>query len=151
MTINPMKLIKMAKKWRNQVATKKKNMIPTLPQLLTSRSFSKGHFAVYTMEDQKRFMVPICCLDSQAFRELLEISEEEFGPPGSGPIRLPCDGPSVECLVSLIRRAADDGDLFKAVITCVYNGRRIASSCSPLDYSLERSNSSQQRLVISGF
>ncbi|CAN1192592.1 Auxin-responsive protein SAUR66 [Linum perenne] len=147
MIISPIKLIKMAKKWRNQVSTKKNKITPLPP---TTRSYyHKGHFAVYTMEDKKRSMVPIACLDNKAFRQLLDISEEEFGPHHDGPIRLPCDGP---CLASLIKRAAHDRDLIRTVVTsltCVCNGRGITSSCSLNNRRGGRTGSSQQLLVSS--
>ncbi|KAJ0960303.1 hypothetical protein J5N97_001874 [Dioscorea zingiberensis] len=61
----------------------------------TSSVAEKGHFFVYTSEG-KRFMVPLAYLDNNIFKELLKISEEEFGIPGDGPITLPCDAASME-------------------------------------------------------
>ncbi|KAI4368056.1 hypothetical protein MLD38_016663 [Melastoma candidum] len=68
---------------------------------------SRGHFTVYTV-DQIRYMVPITYLDHEAFRGMLDQSEEEFGLPGSGPIMLPCDAYFMEHLMLLIKRTAMD-------------------------------------------
>ncbi|KAM0945339.1 putative small auxin-up RNA [Dioscorea sansibarensis] len=69
----------------------------------TSSIAEKGHFNVYTSEG-KRFMVPLSYLDNSIFKELLRISEEEFGLPCDGPITLPCDAASIEYVLSLLRR-----------------------------------------------
>ncbi|KAK4477259.1 hypothetical protein RD792_016473 [Penstemon davidsonii] len=50
----------------------------------------KGHFIIYTT-DKRRFSFPIAYLNSLIFRELLRMSEEEFGLPNDGPITLLCD------------------------------------------------------------
>ncbi|XP_039126763.1 auxin-responsive protein SAUR68-like [Dioscorea cayenensis subsp. rotundata] len=63
----------------------------------------KGHFNVYTTEG-KRFIVPLAYLYNKIFKELLRISEEEFGLPCDGPITLPCDAASMEYVLSLLRR-----------------------------------------------
>ncbi|KAH7692289.1 Small auxin-up RNA protein [Dioscorea alata] len=69
----------------------------------TSYVAEKGHFFVYTSEG-KRFMVPLAYLTNNIFKELLRISEEEFGLPCDGPITLPCDAASMEYVLSLLRR-----------------------------------------------
>ncbi|KAM0945341.1 putative small auxin-up RNA [Dioscorea sansibarensis] len=69
----------------------------------TSYVAEKGHFNVYSSEG-KRFMVPLAYLDNNIFKELLRISEEEFGLPANGPITLPCDAASMEYVMSLLRR-----------------------------------------------
>ncbi|KAH7692285.1 Small auxin-up RNA protein [Dioscorea alata] len=60
----------------------------------TASVAEKGHFNVYTSEG-KCFMVPLAYLDNSIFKELLRISEEEFGLPCDGPITLPCDAASM--------------------------------------------------------
>ncbi|MCD9559575.1 hypothetical protein HAX54_017625 [Datura stramonium] len=50
----------------------------------------KGHFVVYTT-DQARFSIPLAYLLNEIIRQLLNMSEEEFGLPSGGPITLPCD------------------------------------------------------------
>ncbi|XP_043709147.1 auxin-responsive protein SAUR36-like [Telopea speciosissima] len=63
----------------------------------------KGHFIVYTA-DKKRFMIPLAYLTTNIFRELLRMSEEEFGLPGDGPITLPCDSAFMEYIISSVKR-----------------------------------------------
>ncbi|KAJ0960622.1 hypothetical protein J5N97_001498 [Dioscorea zingiberensis] len=69
----------------------------------TSSVIEKGHFFVYTSEG-KRFMIPLAYIDNNIFKELLKISEEEFGLPGNGPITVPCDAASMDYVLSMLRR-----------------------------------------------
>ncbi|KAI9180124.1 hypothetical protein LWI28_001482 [Acer negundo] len=66
----------------------------------------KGHFVIYTF-DQKRFMIPLAYLSNVIFRELLKLSEEEFGL--YEPITLPCNAVFMTCIVSLIKRRTTKG------------------------------------------
>lgn len=59
----------------------------------------KGHFVVYTA-DQRGFMIPLLCLNTQIFRELLKLSEDEFGLPRDRPLTLSCDAIILEFLLS---------------------------------------------------
>lgn len=77
----------------------------------------KGHFVVYTA-DQIRFMIPLLCLNSEIFRELLKLSEEEFGLPGDRPLALSCDAIILEYIVKLIQRGASK-DVEKALLMSV--------------------------------
>ncbi|RVW48322.1 Auxin-responsive protein SAUR67 [Vitis vinifera] len=83
----------------------------------TSSVADKGHFVVYTA-DQRRFMIPIVYLNSEIFRELFEMSEEEFGLPSDGPITLPCDSFFMEYIIFLVQRGVAK-DLEKALLTSV--------------------------------
>ncbi|KAJ0963989.1 hypothetical protein J5N97_029111 [Dioscorea zingiberensis] len=91
----------MARKWQKVSSLKRKISSPRADECAdfsacsTSSVAEKGHFFVYTLEG-KRFMVPLAYLDNNIFKELLKISEEEFGLPGDGPITLPCDAASME-------------------------------------------------------
>ncbi|KAJ0960307.1 hypothetical protein J5N97_001878 [Dioscorea zingiberensis] len=91
----------MAKKWQKVASFKRKISSPRADECAdfnacsTSSVVEKGHFFVYT-SDGKRFMVPLAYLDNNIFKELLKISEEEFGLPGDGPITLPCDAVAVK-------------------------------------------------------
>ncbi|KAJ0963996.1 hypothetical protein J5N97_029118 [Dioscorea zingiberensis] len=91
----------MARKWQKVSSLKRKISSPRTDECAdfsacsTSSVAEKGHFFVYT-SDGKRFMVPLAYLDNNIFKELLKISEEEFGLPGDGPITLPCDAASME-------------------------------------------------------
>ncbi|KAF3446871.1 hypothetical protein FNV43_RR12051 [Rhamnella rubrinervis] len=86
----------------------------------------KGHFVVYSA-DNKRFVVPLTYLKCNIFRELLRMSEEEFGLPRDGPITLPCDAASMEYIVSLVRREVSE-DLETALILSIL---AFTSHCSP--------------------
>ena len=85
---------------------------------------SKGHCAVYTA-DGARFEVPLACLGTTVFTELLQMSKEEFGFTGSdGRITLPCDAMVMEYALCLLKRGAST-ELEKAFLStmelpCVY-------------------------------
>ncbi|KAK8668509.1 hypothetical protein V6N13_105962 [Hibiscus sabdariffa] len=71
------------------------NAKPSLKQTLSSSEttmVSKGHFAVYVGEEEKkRFVVPISFLKHPLFQNLLSEAEEEFGfnhPMGA--LTIPC-------------------------------------------------------------
>ncbi|KAL9238278.1 hypothetical protein vseg_012723 [Gypsophila vaccaria] len=61
----------------------------------TQKGVPKGHVAVYVgdyNEEKKRYVVPLSCLSSPAFRDLLNRAEEEFGfnhPMGG--LTIPCN------------------------------------------------------------
>nr|GMC87101.1 auxin-responsive protein SAUR68-like [Ipomoea batatas] len=102
------KLIKLAKKWQKFAAIRRKRIsFPSLNDdtdcCNTSSAVSKGHFAVYT-DDQKRFVVPLSYLENEIIRQLLNMSEEEFGLPSDGPITLPCDAAFMNYIISLLSR-----------------------------------------------
>ncbi|KAM0945346.1 putative small auxin-up RNA [Dioscorea sansibarensis] len=95
----------------------------------TSSVAEKGHFIVYTSEG-KRFMVPLAYLNNNIFRELLKISEEEFGLPGDGPITLPCDAVSMEYVLSMLRRGVSE-EVERALLSSIFMSCQ--SACSTLD------------------
>nr|GMC80541.1 auxin-responsive protein SAUR68-like [Ipomoea batatas] len=106
--ISSKKLIKMARRWQKFAAIRRKRI--SFPRLnddanscSTSTAANKGHFVVYTA-DQKRFVVPLSYLDNEIIRQLLSMSEEEFGLPSDGPITLPCDAVFMDYIVSLLSR-----------------------------------------------
>ncbi|KAI3446316.1 hypothetical protein Pfo_002981 [Paulownia fortunei] len=112
--INPKKLIIMARQWQKFAALRPKQI--TFPRSTedtescsSSSTVDKGHFVAYT-SDQTRFVIPLAYLQSDIFRELLKIAEEEYGLPRDGPITLPCDPVFMEYALALIRR--------KALLTC---------------------------------
>ncbi|KAH7692254.1 Small auxin-up RNA protein [Dioscorea alata] len=94
----------------------------------TSYVAEKGHFNVYSSEG-KRFMVPLAYLDNSIFKELLRISEEEFGLPCDGPITLPCDAASMEYVLSLLRRGVSK-EMEKALLSSIFISCH--STCSNL-------------------
>lgn len=86
----------MAKKWQKVAAIGKK-------RISEGRFIAeKGHFVVYS-SDRKRYVIPLGHLQTGVFRELLKMSEEEFGLPGDGPIMLPCDAVFLELLLALMK------------------------------------------------
>ncbi|XP_066396337.1 auxin-responsive protein SAUR36-like [Miscanthus floridulus] len=67
---------------------------------------SKGHCAVYTA-DGARFEVPLACLGTTVFTELLQMSKEKFGfTGGNGKITLPCDANVMEYALCLLKRVS---------------------------------------------
>lgn len=66
----------------------------------------KGHFVMYTT-DGRRFEVPLACLSTVVFSELLRMSQEVFGfASREGKIKLPCDAVVTEYAMSFLRRSA---------------------------------------------
>ncbi|KAA8546158.1 hypothetical protein F0562_020948 [Nyssa sinensis] len=144
--INLGKLIKMARKWQNLAAVRRKrlsfprfNRDVNVDSCSTSMVADKGHFIVYT-NDQRRFVIPLVYLNNEIFRELLKMSEEEFGLASDGPITVPCDAFFMEYIVSLIRRGVAK-DLEKALLMSVATNR--FSSLS----SFHQGQTNQQLLV----
>ncbi|XP_059434898.1 auxin-responsive protein SAUR64-like [Corylus avellana] len=135
--INPKRLIAMAKKWQRIAANKRKRI--SYPKAESSVANKEGHFVVYTT-DNKRFVVPLEYLSQNVFRELLRMSEEEFGLPGNGPITLPCESAFMEYVVSLVQWQMPV-DLEKALLTSM------ATCHSSSSYSLTLRQGQQQTLI----
>ncbi|KAG6589034.1 Auxin-responsive protein SAUR66, partial [Cucurbita argyrosperma subsp. argyrosperma] len=107
MVTPPKTLIKIARKWQKVAAAAERRRKISLPRSRSSSTVAdKGHFVVYTV-DQKRCVLPLRYLGSYVLRELLKMSEEEFGLPADGPIKLPCEAAFMEYAVYLIRRHVD--------------------------------------------
>nr|XP_033510095.1 auxin-responsive protein SAUR66-like [Nicotiana tomentosiformis] len=70
----------------------------------------KGHFVVPTI-DRRRFVIPLAYLENEIIRQLLNMSEEEFGLPSGGAITLPCDWVFMDYIISLIKKGVAAGDL----------------------------------------
>nr|XP_016491391.1 PREDICTED: auxin-responsive protein SAUR68-like isoform X2 [Nicotiana tabacum] len=124
--ISVKKLIKMARKWQKFAANQRKRI--SFPGSNDAESCStsssivgKGHFVVYTT-DQKRFVVPLAYLQHEVIRQLLHMSEEEFGLPSDGPITLPCDALFLNYIISLIRRGVP-AELQNALLVSVASSR----------------------------
>ncbi|XP_031128666.1 auxin-responsive protein SAUR68-like [Ipomoea triloba] len=106
--ISSKKLIKLVRRWQKFAAIRRKRI--SFPRenddadsCSTSSAVNKGHFAIYTA-DQKRFVVPLSYLENEIIRQLLNLSEEEFGLPSDGPITLPCDAVFMDYIISLLSR-----------------------------------------------
>ncbi|KAH0721590.1 hypothetical protein KY290_005379 [Solanum tuberosum] len=130
--ISAKKLIKMARKWQKFAANQRKRI--SFPRsnyndaesCSTTSIVDKGHFVVYTT-DQKRFVVPLAYLQNEVIRQLLHMSEEEFGLPSDGPITLPCDALFMNYITSLIRRGVST-DFQNALLVTVASSRCLAAS-----------------------
>ncbi|KAG5574340.1 hypothetical protein H5410_054474 [Solanum commersonii] len=103
--ISTKKLIKMARKWQKFAAMQRKRI--SFPRNVSdadscntssSSTVEKGHFVVYT-PDQARFVIPLVYLENEIIRQLLNMSEEEFGLPSGGPITLPCDSAFMDYII----------------------------------------------------
>ncbi|XP_016490978.2 auxin-responsive protein SAUR68-like [Nicotiana tabacum] len=121
--ISAKKLIKMARRWQKFAAKQRKRIVfprngsDTDSSCSTSSSSiaGKSHFLVYTI-DQRRYVIPLAYLENEVIRQLLNMSEEEFGLPSGGPITLPCDSDFMDYIVSLIKKGVAAADLHKALL-----------------------------------
>ncbi|XP_047972734.1 auxin-responsive protein SAUR68-like [Salvia hispanica] len=97
--------IDVARKWREIAALGRKRI--SYPEKIdrSAEVAEKGHFVVYA-SDGVRFSFPIGYLSCLIFRELLRMSEEEFGHPRNGPITLPCDSQVLRYVASLMEKNA---------------------------------------------
>ncbi|OIT03417.1 PREDICTED: auxin-responsive protein SAUR68-like [Nicotiana attenuata] len=132
--IDVKKLIKLARKWQNFAAKQRKRISFPRSNYHDAESCStptsivgKGYFVVYTT-DQKRFVVPLAYLQHEVIRQLLRMSEEEFGIPSDGPITLPCDALFMNYIISLIRRGVS-ADLQKALLVSVASSQCSSALC----------------------
>ncbi|KAL1218784.1 Auxin-responsive protein SAUR67 [Cardamine amara subsp. amara] len=143
MMMNTKKLLKMAKKWQQRAALKRKRIsFPRSNSTTTSSTASKkGCFVVYTA-DKMRFAFPISYLSNSIFQELLKISEEEFGLPTERPITLPFDSFFLEYLIKLIERRMDR-DTEKALLMSISSAKR-SLQCS----LQQQEHSCIQQLVV---
>ncbi|CAD5313992.1 unnamed protein product [Arabidopsis thaliana] len=123
MMINAKKLMKLAKKWQQRAALKRKRISFQRSSITTSSqtAVEKGCFVVYTA-DKIRFSFPLSYLSNTIVQELLKISEEEFGLPTEGPITLPFDSAFLEYLIKLIQRRMDE-DTEKALLLSISSAR----------------------------
>ncbi|CAE5958807.1 unnamed protein product [Arabidopsis arenosa] len=123
MMINAKKLMKMARKWQQRAALKRKRISFQRSSITTSSptAVEKGCFVVYTA-DKIRFAFPLSYLSNSIVQELLKISEEEFGILTEGPITLPFDSAFLEYLIKLIQRRMD-GDTEKALLLSISSAR----------------------------
>ncbi|XP_049380268.1 auxin-responsive protein SAUR68-like [Solanum stenotomum] len=144
--ISTKKLIKMARKWQKFASMQRKRI--SFPRngsdaddcsTSSSSIVEKGHFVVYTA-DQARFVIPLAYLENEVIRQLLNLSEEEFGLPSGGPITLPCDSAFMNYIISLIKKGVAAGDLHKALLLSI-------PSCCCSTSSLHQESGNQQLLV----
>ncbi|KAK6240679.1 hypothetical protein SCA6_006068 [Theobroma cacao] len=142
--ISAKKLIRLARKWHNLAAIKRKTITfsrttgddDTNSCSSTSSMVEKGHFVVYSA-DKKRFVLPLEYLKNEIVMELFNLAEEEFGLPSNGNLTLPCDAAFMEYVIGLIKRKASK-ELEKALLMSVVSDRCLSSS------DLYRQETSQQ-------
>ncbi|KAK7402107.1 hypothetical protein VNO78_14114 [Psophocarpus tetragonolobus] len=62
----------------------------------------EGHFAVIAEggEEQKRFVLPLSCLNNPTFLKLLEQAEEEYGFDHEGALTIPCRPSQLERILA---------------------------------------------------
>ncbi|PHU06827.1 Auxin-responsive protein SAUR65 [Capsicum chinense] len=144
--ISTKKLIKMARRWQKFAAMQRKRISLTrngsdADSCSTSSPsiVGKGHFVVYTI-DQTRFGIPLEYLENEVIRQLLIISEQEFGLSSAGLITLPCDSSFMDYIISLIKKGVAAGDLHKALLLSIPS-----FFCSI--FSLQQESQNQQLLV----
>lgn len=85
--------MKMARRWPKEASQ----------SCCNEKMTNKGHFVVYTT-DKSRFVIPLRYLNTNVFRELLRMSEDEFGLPTDGPITLLCDSSLMGYLINMVER-----------------------------------------------
>ncbi|PWZ15215.1 Auxin-responsive protein SAUR36 [Zea mays] len=130
--ISTKRIAQLAKKWQRTEALGRKRLgwgtAAKKADRCCASVASKGHCAVYTT-DGARFEVPLACLGTAVFAELLHMSREEFGfAGGHGRILLPCDAMVMEYALCLLRRGAS-ADLEKAFLSTM------AMSCHSADHA----------------
>lgn len=145
--INTKSLVKKVRKWQKLAAMGGRVMVPNADGLMDlglcrKSKPDKGHFVVYTT-DGRRFVVPLAYLSNSIFIQLLEMSEEEFGLPGDGPITLPCDAIFMDYIIWLVGRCTCK-HVEKALLVSIATGR---CSTSSVFHQTERS----QQILLHGF
>ncbi|KAL6644388.1 hypothetical protein ACP70R_015996 [Stipagrostis hirtigluma subsp. patula] len=117
--ISSKKLAQLSKKWqgmgaigRRRVATVDKEINPSCSSVA-----DKGNFIVYS-SDGRRFEIPLACLRTTFFAELLKLSQEEFGFAGDRRITLPCDAAVMEYVICLLRSEASE-DVERALLSSI--------------------------------
>jgi hypothetical protein len=108
--ISTKRIAQLARKWQRMAAFGRKRLTwraaaMEADECCTSVA-SKGHCTVYTA-DGVRFEVPLVCLGTAVFAELLRMSQEEFGFGGDdGKITLPCDAAVMNYAMCLLRKGS---------------------------------------------
>ncbi|CAL5082680.1 unnamed protein product [Urochloa decumbens] len=128
--ISAKRIAQLAKKWQRNAALGRKRLTLTWPKEASVSVASKGHCAVYTA-DGARFEVPLACLGTVLFAELLRMSQEEFGFGGDdGRITLPCDATVMEYAMCLLRRGTS-AEVEKAFLSTMAASCHYASRVAP--------------------
>uniref|UniRef100_A0A0D9XGB1 Auxin-responsive protein n=1 Tax=Leersia perrieri TaxID=77586 RepID=A0A0D9XGB1_9ORYZ len=125
--ISARRLAQLVKKWQRMavLGRKRLTMKGKENKECSTSVAGKGHCVMYTA-DGSRFEVPLACLSTAVFSELLRMSQEEFGFTKDGRIMLPCDAAVMEYAMCLLKRNASV-DMEKALLSsivapCHYTG-----------------------------
>ncbi|KAE8781670.1 auxin-responsive protein SAUR36-like [Hordeum vulgare] len=135
--ISSKKLAQLSKKWQGIGAIGRRRFTASDKDIHPSCSSvaGKGHFVVYS-SDGRRFEIPLVCLHTTVFEELLRISQEEFGFTSDRRITLPCDTTMMEYVMSLLRREASqdvERALLSSIVTTCHHPSRMMQPTSGLD------------------
>ncbi|KAK9000199.1 hypothetical protein V6N11_080702 [Hibiscus sabdariffa] len=136
--ITSKKLIRMRRKWQKIASIGRKRN--ALTRTNKSSVVDKGCFAIYTI-DKRRFAIPLAFLGNCIFRELLKMSEEEFGLPSDGPITLPCDSVLMNYIVSLVKRGLAK-EMERAVLNSITTYRCSPDACFGQGHADQQTTSS---------
>ncbi|KAK3124078.1 hypothetical protein QOZ80_8AG0640160 [Eleusine coracana subsp. coracana] len=109
------KLAQLSKKWQGVGGIGRRRV--TMEGKDCSIVAGKGNCIVYS-SDGKRFEIPLACLRSTVFEELLKISREKFGFTSGERITLPCDAAVMEYVMCLLRRESSE-DVEKALLSSI--------------------------------
>ncbi|KAI4297820.1 hypothetical protein L6164_037685 [Bauhinia variegata] len=124
--ISSKKIMEMAMKWqkhatnrnrRKRISWRRTQGNVKAEGSSSSNTAAKGHFVVYSI-DQRRFMLPLKYLNTEIFKELFKLAEEEFGLSSNVPLTLPCEGTVIEYVIKLIQRNVAK-DLEQAVLMSI--------------------------------
>ncbi|KAK6253939.1 hypothetical protein QUC31_015659 [Theobroma cacao] len=148
--ITTKKLIRVAIKWqkiaaigRNRITSARTNKkMDSASHSNKSSAVDKSDFVIYTM-DEKRFVIPLAFLSNIVFHELLKMSEEEFGLPRDGPIKLLSDSVIINYIVSLVKQGLAE-DLEREVLNSITTYR-----CSSDTYFHQ--GHGDRQLLVCGF
>ncbi|XP_037438300.1 auxin-responsive protein SAUR36-like [Triticum dicoccoides] len=108
--VSAKRIAQLAKKWQRVAYLSRKQLTMTATKEAEGCSMAvagKSHCVMYTTDDERRFEVPLAYLGTMIFRELIHMSQEEFGlVSGDGRMMLPCDATATEYIMSLLGRNA---------------------------------------------
>ncbi|KAM3203199.1 auxin-responsive protein SAUR68-like [Capsicum annuum] len=119
------KFIKMARRWQKFAAMQRKKMSFTRngsdADSCSTPSPSivrKGNFVMYKI-DQTCFAIPLDYLENEVIRQLIILSEEEFGLSNAGPITGLCNSSFMDYIILLTKKGVAAGDLHKVLLLSV--------------------------------
>ncbi|KAL6859186.1 hypothetical protein ACP4OV_018188 [Aristida adscensionis] len=124
--ISSKKLAQLSKKWPGMGAIGRRRVAAAAAAAAadkeTNQSCSlvvagKGNFVVYS-SDGRRFEIPLACLGTTFFAELLKLSQESGFAAGERRITLPCDAAVMEYVMCLLRREASE-DVERALLSSI--------------------------------